>query len=110
MINSMTLLEIESAITAHMPLDEFLRIHDRLAWLRGQEDERLKALAELQKGYVAAITDQQREKIKNMVGQIREISRKMREEIRALNTIVHQHMPLAEAKQLYEQYLVLKKQ
>jgi hypothetical protein len=43
--------------------------------------------------------------VKQAVGQIREISKKTREEIRALNTTIHQHMSLEEAKELYEKYL-----
>ena len=101
----MTLPEIEAEITKHMPLDEFLRIHERLAYLRTEEENKLKALAELQKSYLAANTEQQQELVKVTVGQIRELSRKTREEIRALNSIVFQHMSLQLAKELYEKYV-----
>ncbi len=101
----MTLSEVEAAITKHMSLDEFLRIHERLAYLRAEEENKLKALAELQKTYLAANTERQQEMVKNTVGQIRELSRKTREEIRALNSIVFQHMPLPLAKELYEKYV-----
>jgi hypothetical protein len=104
----MTLSEIESEITKHMPLDEFLRIHERLAYLRKEEEDKLSALAELQKTYLSANTEQQQEMVKNMVGQIRELSRKTREEIRSLNSIVFQHMPLQLARELYDRYLVVK--
>ena len=101
----MTLSEIEAEISKHMPLDEFLRIHERLAYLRKEEENKLSALAELQKTYLAAYTEQQQEMVKNTVAQIRELSRKTREEIRSLNSIVFQHMPLPLAKELYERYL-----
>ena len=88
-----------------MPLEEFVRIHERLAFLRHEEEMKLKALAELQQVYVSANTDQQRDLVKNAVAQIREISRKSREEIRSLNSRVFERMPLQEAKELYEKYL-----
>ena len=65
---------------------------------------KLNALAELQKAYLSANTDEQRDMVKDAVAQIREISRKTREEIRALNSKIYERMPLAEAKELYEQY------
>jgi hypothetical protein len=101
----MTLPDIEAEIRKHMPLDEFLRIHQRLAYLRKEEENKLIALAELQKTYLAASTEQQQEMVKHMVGQIRELSRKTREEIRSLNSIVFQHMPLQLGKELYDRYL-----
>ena len=100
----MTLDEIAGLITDRMPLDEFLRIQERLAYLRQEETEKLKALAELQAVYVSADNDKQRDMVKEMVGQIREMSRKTREEIRSLNSTIHQHMQLSEAKELFEQY------
>jgi regulator of sirC expression with transglutaminase-like and TPR domain len=104
----MTREEIEKQITLRMPLEEFLRIQERLAVLRKDEDMKLKALAELQKAYLAANTDEQQEMVKYAVAQIREISRKTREEIRALNSKIYEHMPLADAKDLYEKYLASK--
>ncbi|MCI0413560.1 hypothetical protein L0222_12275 [bacterium] len=103
----MTLAGIEAEIDKHMPLDEFLRIHERLAYLRKEEEDKLGALAELQKAYLAANTEQQQEMVKNAVGQIRELSRKTREEIRSLNSIVFQRMPLQLARELYQSYLDL---
>jgi regulator of sirC expression with transglutaminase-like and TPR domain len=97
--------EIETQIADRMSLDEFLRIQERLVFLRGEEEMKLKALAELQQVYVSASTDQQRDLVKEAVAQIREISRKTREEIRALNSVIYERMPLEEAKQLYEKYL-----
>jgi len=88
-----------------MSLEEFIRIHERLAFLRNEEELKLKALAELQKVYASANSDQQRDLVKDAVAQIRELSRKTREEIRALNSVVYQRMPLQEAKDLYEKYL-----
>src|SRR5262245_43677261 len=102
--------EIEQQINSRMPLKEFLEIHERLAVLRKDEDMKLSALAELQKAYLSANTDEQRDMVKDAVAQIREISRKTREEIRALNSRVYEHMPIAEAKELYERYLTAKPQ
>jgi hypothetical protein len=104
----MTREEIEQQITSRMPLEEFLKIQERVAILRKDEDMKLNALGELQKAYLAANTDEQREMVKDAVGQIREISRKTREEIRALNSKIYERMPLAEAKELYEKYLTAK--
>jgi hypothetical protein len=101
----MTRDEIIAEITKHFPLEEFLQIHDRLAVLRKEEADKLKALAELQATYVSSITDRERENVKTIVGQIRELSRKTREEIRALNVRIHGKMELADAKELYERYL-----
>ena len=101
----MTRDEIVTRITQLMPLEEFLRIQQRLTFLRKEEEDKLKALAELQTVYVSANSDEQREMVKQMVGQIRELSRKTREEIRSLNSTIHQHMELSEARELYEQYL-----
>jgi thioesterase domain-containing protein len=100
-----TLQEIEVEITKYMPLEEFLRIQERLAFLRKEEENKLSALAELQKAYLAANTDHQQEMVKNTVGQIRELSRKTREEIRSLNSVIFQRMPLQLAKELYDNYL-----
>jgi hypothetical protein len=101
----MTQEQIEAEICARMPLQEFLKIQERLAFLRNEEELKLKALAELQQVYLAATSDERREMVKQAVGQIREISKKTREEIRALNSAIFQKMPLDEAKQLYEKYL-----
>ena len=101
----MTKKEIENEIVARMPLEEFLQIQERLAFLRNEEELKLKALAELQKAYLSANTEQQQEMVKGAVAQIREFSRKTREEIRALNSKIYEHMQLADAKELYEKYL-----
>jgi len=100
----MTREQIEAKIGAKMPLQEFLRIQERLIILRNEEDLKLKALAELQQVYVAAGSDEQREMVKQAVGQIREISKNTREEIRALNSTLVQKITLDEAKELYERY------
>ncbi len=100
----MTLQEIALEIEKYMPLNDFLNTHKRLAELRSQEDEALKALAQLQQAYLAAATDQQRDAVKTMVGQIREISRETRLEIRSLNTTIHSRLPLDQAKELYARY------
>jgi hypothetical protein len=101
----MTEDEIVDRITGRMPLDEFLRIQERLTYLKKQEADKLKALAELQTVYVSANNDEQRDLVKDMVGKIRELSRKTREEIRSLNVMIHGRMELSEAKELYEEYL-----
>ena len=101
----MTREEVGAEIATRIPLEEFLRIQERLAVLRKEEELKLKALAELQQVYVAANTDQQRDLVKDTVAQIREISRKTREDIRALNSELFKRMPLQEAKELYENYL-----
>ena len=101
----MGLVEVEREITQGMNLDEFVQIHKRLAELRKEEEDKLKALAELQQYYVSANSDLQREQVKQAVAQIRELSRKTREEIRSLNTRLAQHWDLSRAKELYERYL-----
>jgi hypothetical protein len=101
----MIISDIEAEIRNYMPLEDFLRIQERVAFLRKEEEDKLKALAELQKIYLAANTDQQRDQVKEAVAQIREMSRKTREELRELNSIIHRHLDVAAAKQLYERYL-----
>ena len=101
----MTRDEVIAEITQNFPLDEFLRMQERLAFLRKEEEEKLRALGELQAVYVSATTDQQRDLVKTAVGQIRELSRKTREEIRTINSRIYERMQLARAKELYEQYL-----
>ena len=101
----MTFEEIEAEITKRMPLEDFLRIQERLTFLRKEEEEKLKALAELQQIYLAANSDQQRDTVKLAVAEIRELSRKTREELRSLNTLLHQNFDLSRAKELYKMYL-----
>lgn len=64
---------------------ETLRIRARLAELRNEEEQKLKALAELQQYYVEARSDEEREKVRQAVAEIRELSKKARQEIRELN-------------------------
>ena len=65
---------------------EVSRIRARLAELRGEEEQKLKALAQLQQYYVDARSDEEREQVRQAVAEIREISKKARQEIRELNT------------------------
>ena len=64
---------------------EVSRIRARLAELRREEEQKLKALAELQQFYLEARSDEEREKVRLAVAEIRELSRKSRQEIRDLN-------------------------
>jgi len=91
-----------------MPLDAFLQIHERQAGLRKAEEERLKMLADLQKSYISASTDQQREQVKELVGKIRELSKAAREEIRSLNRELQSHMRVEQARELYQKLVQLK--
>jgi len=102
------IIRLEKEINALMPYESFLQIHERQATLRQEEEERLKMLAELQKTYVAASTDQEREKVREVVGKIRELSRAAREEIRSLNREIQSHMPIERARELYQRLIQLK--
>lgn len=101
------LKDLQTEIGRHMPYDDFVRIHRRLAELRGEEEAKLKALADLQKMYLAANSDPQREAVKEMVGKIRELSRQHRLEMRALNDEIQQKMPFQLAAELYVRLLAL---
>lgn len=92
-------------ISVHMPPKEFIRIHERLEQLRQEEEDKLKALAELQKAYLAAGTEWEQDQVRSAVGQIRELSRKTREEIRSLNSEIVRYLPLERARELYERLL-----
>lgn len=97
--------QIEQQISARMPLDRFLQIHKRISDLRGEEDKRLKALAELQQAYIAAASEAQQESVKQLVATIREQSRADRNEIRSLKLEVIASIPWNEAAGLYNQWL-----
>ena len=104
----MTEEEIRKQIGLLMDVDRFIEIEIRLTELRKDEDGKLAALAELQKAYLSATTDEEQEMVKQTVGRIRELSRTTRLEIRALNQEIVQHMTLEKAKQLYEMLLQAK--
>jgi len=104
----MTEEEVRKQIGSLMDVDRFIEIQIRLAELRKDEDGKLVALAELQKAYLAATTDDEKEMVKETVGRIRELSRITRVEIRALNQEIVQHMPLEKARELYELLLKAK--
>lgn len=95
-------MDVRAEIATYMPVDEFLRIQDRLAELRHEEEQKLKALAELQQYYVDARSDGDRDKVKAAVAEIRELSKTTRQEIRALNAELSKHMPLDVARSLYD--------
>lgn len=87
-----------------MPLEDFLKIHERLHELKREDEQKLQALAELQQYYNAAGSDEEREKVRSAVAQIREISRQTREEIRVLKIELSRHMPLDQALRLYQEW------
>src|SRR5262245_8390467 len=96
--------DVTAEIAKRMPVEDFVRIQKRLEELRKEEEEKLKALADLQKYYLAAGTDSEREAVKNAVGKIREISKMARQEIRSLNNELVKHMSLQEAKSFWDNY------
>lgn len=100
---------MKEEITALMPYETFLQIHERQAQLRRDEEQRLEMLAGLQKSYLSALSDEEREKVKQMVGKIRELSRAAREEIRSLNQEIQTHMPVEKAREMYQKLAQLKK-
>lgn len=104
------LLQLEKEIAAFMPYDAFLRVHQRLAELRSGEEQKLRLLAELQKSYISADSDTDRDKVKEVVGKIRELSRAAREEIRSLNREILNYMPIEKARALYLELLIAQKQ
>lgn len=97
--------QIQAEISKHMPFAEFLRIFNRIDELKHEEEAKLKALGDLQKMYVSANSDEQREAVKQMVVQIRELSRQHRQEIRALNDEIQKAMPFAQAQDLYKRWV-----
>ncbi len=96
--------DIRDEIQKYMDFEEFIRIQGRLKFLRGEEEAKLRALAELQQAFLAANTDLEREKVSYAVANIRELSRKTREEIRSLNSEIIKHMSLELAKSLCEKF------
>jgi len=94
--------EVREEIVRYMVYEEFTRIQGRLAELRSEEDAKLQALAELQKAYLSASSDAQRESVKVMVGKVREMSKIARQEIRELNQEICKYMTLEKARELYQ--------
>jgi hypothetical protein len=97
--------KIRQQIASYIDCDTFIRIQERLAELRKEEEAKLNALADLQKAYNSASSDAERENVKQIVGKIREISRTARVEIRELKQQILAHMPLERATELYNQLL-----
>lgn len=95
-------LNLKQEIERYMPYGEFARIHERLTELRLEEEAKLTALAELQKAYLSANSDSQRDAVKETVGKIRELSKLHRKEIRELNQELLQYMTLEQAKNFFE--------
>ncbi len=94
-------LELEQ----YIPYEKFIQIQQRLSELRREEEAKLMALAELQKAYLAANSDSQRDAVKETVGKIRELSKIHRQEIRELNQQLLQHMTLEQAKTFSEKLI-----
>src|SRR5438477_10474700 len=93
--------EIREEIARYIDFDKFIRIENRLQELRAEEDSKLAALAELQKRYVAANSDFEREAVKQTVGKIRDLSKIHRQEIRALHSELEKYLPVKLAEELY---------
>lgn len=100
----MNIHEIEKEISKVMPLEKFLQIQRRLRELHHEENVKLQALAELQQVYLSANTDAERDMVKEAVGQIRELSKSTRSEIRELNNKIAERMSLEEAFDLFSRY------
>lgn len=101
--------DLKAEIGRYMPYDDFVRIHRRLAELHSEEEAKLKALADLQKMYLAANSDPQRDAVKEMVGKIRDLSKQNRQEMRSLNNDIQQKMPFNLAAELYQRLLAIEK-
>ena len=93
-----------------MEAQEFLRIQARLAELKEEEDHKLIALSQLQKAFVGANSDAERDYVKQTVGQIREMSRSARQEIRELRQRLANNMTIEKADELYARWLMAGKQ
>ncbi|HEY4491175.1 MAG TPA: hypothetical protein VI958_04200 [Acidobacteriota bacterium] len=93
--------EIIDEISKYTPYEDFLRTYGRILELEKEEDAKLEALSNLQKAFLSASTDAEREYVKQTVGQIRELSKAARAELRALRTEMIRFMPLETAKDLY---------
>src|SRR5262245_36763780 len=100
----MNINEIEKEISDVMPLEEFLQIQRRLRELHHEENVKLQALAELQQVYLSANTDAERDMVKQAVGQIRELSKVTRTQIRELNGKIAVYMSLEQAYDLFSRY------
>ena len=96
---------VRQEISRFMDVGRFLQIQRRLEELRGEEQKKLNALSELQKVFVAANSDYERDLVKKTVGDIRELSKTTRKEIRELNEELVQSMPLDTARELYRLFL-----
>jgi DNA-directed RNA polymerase subunit F len=105
--NLESLTKLKQEIAAFMSVERFLEIHRRLAELKAEEEQKLAFLAELQKSYIAAGSDLERDKVKETVGKIRELSKIAREEIRGLNQQINDVMPIEKARDFYKKYLEL---
>ncbi len=93
---------VRKEIEEYIPYEKFIQIQRKLSELRKEEEAKLTALAELQKAYLSANSDAQRDAVKETVGKIRELSKIHRQEIRELNHQLAQHMTLEQARNFYE--------
>lgn len=101
----MSLTDLKKQISAYMPYDDFMKIQVRLAQLRKEEEDKLKALADLQQAFVSAKTESEIEVVRKTVGEIREISRAAKQEIRQLIRELQKHMSIDLARDFYAQVL-----
>ena len=100
--------KLQEEIRAYLPFEEFIRIEKRLEQLRGDEENKLLALRDLQKAYLSANSDFEQNYVKEMVAKIREMSKIARTEIRSLNQIIVDHnLTLEMARNLYEKVKAL---
>lgn len=97
----MHIAEIEEQIRKYMPVERFIQLNRRLEVLQRDQDLKLKALGELREYYLSAGTEKELQTIKETVGQIREISRTTRTEIRAIKSEIAAALPLDVALELY---------
>ena len=104
------LSEVQKEISQYMPCEEFVRIQLRLTELRKEEENKLLALADLQKAYLSANSDAERDSVKEVVVKIRELSKAARQEIKDLNAKIVSHLPLELARTLYDCLLEAQKE
>lgn len=96
--------EIQTEIEQHLHFEDFLRIQKRLTDLRNEEEKKLLVLADLQRAFVGANTDFERDYVKQTVARIRELSKAARAEMRKLKQELLQHLTLDEANDLYDRW------
>lgn len=93
--------DVINEISKYIPYADFLRIYGRILELEKEEDAKLEALSNLQEAFLSASTDAERDYVKRTVGEIRELSKAARAELRALRSEIIKFMSLETAKDLY---------